>query len=127
MSTPPVVLQTDLPGLKLLGRGKVRDIYDLGENLLIVATDRLSAFDYVLPDPIPDKGKVLNQTAEFWFERFGCGKLNLNTLRGLMGFGRRFIFSICLTRDCTWAALDETERKRSIKSCSRSNSFCWFR
>jgi len=65
------VYETDLPGLKLLGRGKVRDIYDLGDSLLIVASDRLSAFDCVLPDPIPDKGKVLNQTASFWFERTG--------------------------------------------------------
>jgi phosphoribosylaminoimidazole-succinocarboxamide synthase len=56
-----VILQTEFPGLKLLGRGKVRDIYDLGDRLLIVATDRLSAFDVVLPTPIPDKGKVLTQ------------------------------------------------------------------
>jgi phosphoribosylaminoimidazole-succinocarboxamide synthase len=63
------VFETDLPGIKLAARGKVRDIYDLGDSLLLVASDRLSAFDYVLPTPIPDKGKVLNQTAEFWFER----------------------------------------------------------
>src|ERR1700719_4872941 len=49
-------------------RGKVRDIYDLGEHLLIVATDRLSAFDVVMPTPIPDKGKVLTQLSLFWFE-----------------------------------------------------------
>jgi len=54
----------------LKARGKVRDIYDLGDRLLLVATDRLSAFDYVLPNPIPDKGKVLNQISSFWFERF---------------------------------------------------------
>ena len=58
-----------LPGLKLAARGKVRDVYDLGESLLIVSTDRLSAFDCVFPDPIPDKGKVLNQISAFWFER----------------------------------------------------------
>jgi phosphoribosylaminoimidazole-succinocarboxamide synthase len=63
------VFETDLPGVPLVGRGKVRDIYDLGDQLLIVATDRLSAFDWVLPNPIPDKGKVLNQIAAFWFER----------------------------------------------------------
>jgi phosphoribosylaminoimidazole-succinocarboxamide synthase len=64
------VFSTDLPGLTLVARGKVRDLYDLGSELLLVATDRLSAFDHVLPDPIPDKGKVLNQLSAFWFERF---------------------------------------------------------
>jgi phosphoribosylaminoimidazole-succinocarboxamide synthase len=63
-----VVSQTNFPGLKLRGRGKVRDIYDLGDRLLIVATDRLSAFDVVLPTPIPDKGRVLTQLSLFWFE-----------------------------------------------------------
>jgi phosphoribosylaminoimidazole-succinocarboxamide synthase len=61
------LLQTDLSGLKLHARGKVRDIYDLGDYFLIVATDRLSAFDVVLPTPIPDKGKVLTQMSAFWF------------------------------------------------------------
>jgi phosphoribosylaminoimidazole-succinocarboxamide synthase len=65
----PVILQTDFPGLKLRGRGKVRDIYELGDRLLIVATDRLSAFDVVLPTPIPDKGRVLTQLSMFWFEK----------------------------------------------------------
>jgi len=64
-----VVSQTDLPGLKLRGRGKVRDIYELGDRLLIVATDRLSAFDVVLPTPIPDKGRVLTQLSLFWFDK----------------------------------------------------------
>jgi len=64
-----VVAQTDFPGLKLRGRGKVRDIYELGDRLLIVATDRLSAFDVVLPDPIPDKGRVLTQLSLFWFDK----------------------------------------------------------
>jgi phosphoribosylaminoimidazole-succinocarboxamide synthase len=63
-------MKTDLSGLKLHGRGKVRDIYDLGDHFLIVATDRLSAFDVVLPTPIPDKGKVLTQMSAFWFHRF---------------------------------------------------------
>jgi phosphoribosylaminoimidazole-succinocarboxamide synthase len=62
-----VISQTDFPGLTLRGRGKVRDIYELGDTLLIVATDRLSAFDVVLPTPIPDKGKVLTQISLFWF------------------------------------------------------------
>lgn len=67
----PVVSQTNLPGLKLRGRGKVRDIYEVGDDLLIVATDRLSAFDVVLPTPIPDKGRVLTQLSLFWFEGLG--------------------------------------------------------
>jgi phosphoribosylaminoimidazole-succinocarboxamide synthase len=61
--------QTDLPGVALLFRGKVRDIYDLGDALLLVATDRISAFDHVLPTPIPDKGVVLTQLSAFWFQR----------------------------------------------------------
>jgi phosphoribosylaminoimidazole-succinocarboxamide synthase len=68
-SDTSAVYQTELEGVPLLSRGKVRDMYDLGEYVLIVATDRLSAFDYILPNPIPDKGKVLNQIAEFWFRR----------------------------------------------------------
>ncbi len=63
-----VLLQTDLP-LPLFRRGKVRDVYDLDDKLLIVATDRISAFDFVLPCGIPDKGKVLNQLSAFWFEK----------------------------------------------------------
>ena len=58
----------DLVGLPLLRRGKVRDVYDLGDKLLIVASDRLSAFDVVLPTPIPGKGKILTTAALFWFE-----------------------------------------------------------
>ncbi len=63
-----VVYQTDFPDLTLLKRGKVRDVYDLGEHLLIVATDRLSAFDVVMPDPIPGKGKILTKISLFWFD-----------------------------------------------------------
>jgi phosphoribosylaminoimidazole-succinocarboxamide synthase len=60
----------DLPGIKKLRSGKVREVFDLGETLLFVATDRLSAFDVILPDPIPNKGAVLNQLSAFWFKRF---------------------------------------------------------
>ena len=70
MSSAPamkVVKETQIAGVKLMARGKVRDIYDLGDKLLIVATDRLSAFDVVMPTPIPDKGKVLTQLSLFWF------------------------------------------------------------
>src|SRR6266581_155741 len=62
-----VLRQTQFAGLTPAARGKVRDIYDLGDNLLIVATDRLSAFDVILPTPIPDKGRVLTQLSLFWF------------------------------------------------------------
>jgi phosphoribosylaminoimidazole-succinocarboxamide synthase len=63
-----VVRETDFPSLNLIQRGKVRDMYDLGDAYLMVATDRMSAFDVVLPDPIPDKGIVLTQVSLFWFE-----------------------------------------------------------
>ncbi|PZR78230.1 MAG: phosphoribosylaminoimidazolesuccinocarboxamide synthase [Chthoniobacterales bacterium] len=64
----------DLPGIPKLRSGKVREVFDVGENLLIVATDRLSAFDVILPDPIPGKGAVLNQISAFWFQRFTFAK-----------------------------------------------------
>jgi phosphoribosylaminoimidazole-succinocarboxamide synthase len=63
------LVRSEIPGLKLLARGKVRDVYDLGERLLIVATDRLSAFDCVLPTPIPEKGSLLTQLSAFWFAK----------------------------------------------------------
>jgi len=63
------LFQTNFPGLTLKGRGKVRDIYDLGDTLLIVASDRISAFDVVMADPIPDKGKILTQISAFWFSQ----------------------------------------------------------
>jgi len=64
-----VITKTNLPELKLLKRGKVRDIYDFGDKLLIVSTDRISAFDCVLEEGIPLKGKVLNQLSSFWFKK----------------------------------------------------------
>jgi phosphoribosylaminoimidazole-succinocarboxamide synthase len=64
-----IVLESNLPDLKLVNRGKVRDIYDLGENLLIVTSDRLSAFDVIMNEGIPKKGQVLNQISIFWFNR----------------------------------------------------------
>ena len=66
-----VVLETQLDGLTLSRRGKVRDVYDLGSHLLVVATDRISAFDYILGSGIPDKGKVLTQLSAFWFDHVG--------------------------------------------------------
>lgn len=70
MTTPtsPVITETHLEGVELRARGKVRDVYEAGEHLLIVATDRLSAFDVVLPTGIPDKGRVLTQISIFWFD-----------------------------------------------------------
>jgi phosphoribosylaminoimidazole-succinocarboxamide synthase len=65
-ATPPPI--TEIP---LFSRGKVRDVYDMGDRLLMVATDRLSAFDVVLPTPIPDKGKILTQLSVFWFKHLG--------------------------------------------------------
>jgi phosphoribosylaminoimidazole-succinocarboxamide synthase len=66
MKTP--VRETNFQDLNLIKRGKVRDMYDLGENLLMVATDRISAFDVVMPDPVPDKGIILTQISLYWFE-----------------------------------------------------------
>src|SRR5436309_5262550 len=60
----------EIPGIPKLRSGKVREVFDLGDTLLFVATDRLSAFDVILPDPIPEKGAVLNQLSAFWFSRF---------------------------------------------------------
>ena len=65
------LLESQLPGLALVRRGKVRDVYDAGDALILVATDRISAFDYVLGSGIPDKGRVLNQLSAFWFARTG--------------------------------------------------------
>ncbi len=68
------LVSLDLPDLTKLRSGKVREVFDLGETLLFVATDRLSAFDVILPDPIPEKGAVLNQISAFWFEKFSSVK-----------------------------------------------------
>ncbi|MFH1783488.1 MAG: phosphoribosylaminoimidazolesuccinocarboxamide synthase [bacterium] len=67
MPATGAITKTELGGVKLFFRGKVRDVYDLGENILIVATDRISAFDFVLPTPIPEKGKILTKISVFWF------------------------------------------------------------
>ena len=65
----PIVIETNFEALKLVNRGKVRDIYDLGEHLLIVTSDRISAFDVIMNEGIPNKGLVLNQISKFWFEK----------------------------------------------------------
>src|SRR3954452_25049442 len=66
----PPLLQSQAPGYPCR-RGKVRDVYDLGDRLVIVATDRISAFDWILPTPIPDKGRVLTALTLFWLDRLG--------------------------------------------------------
>ena len=63
-----IILETNFSKLNRVKTGKVRDLYDLGDSLLMVATDRISAFDVIMPNPIPDKGKVLTQISLFWFE-----------------------------------------------------------
>ena len=68
-AAPPALLTTDIPGLPRFIQGKVRDVYDLGDALLVVATDRLSAFDVILPTGIPGKGRVLTALSEFWFRQ----------------------------------------------------------
>ncbi|MDR2170981.1 MAG: phosphoribosylaminoimidazolesuccinocarboxamide synthase [Planctomycetaceae bacterium] len=73
-----VVLRTEIVGF-VPKRGKVRDIYDFGDSLLLVSSDRISAFDWVLPTGIPDKGKILNQTSSFWFNELGVGRQVLMT------------------------------------------------
>ena len=105
LSTAPL-LETTLDGLTLHRRGKVRDVYEVDGGLLIVATDRISAFDYVLGSGIPDKGRVLTQLSAFWFERMGdvvphhlitvdpdafptAARRHVDTLRGRTMFVRR--------------------------------------
>ena len=63
-------LEFDLPGIKKIGSGKVREIFDADGNVVIVSTDRISAFDCILPQPIPGKGVVLNQLSAYWFRKF---------------------------------------------------------
>ena len=67
--TDNIIVKTDLEGLRLVRRGKVRDVYEVDDNLLIVASDRMSAFDVVMDDPIPDKGKILTAISVFWFNK----------------------------------------------------------
>lgn len=78
MPASTVLLQSDLPGIPVR-RGKVRDVYDFGDRLLFVATDRISAFDWILPTGIPDKGRVLTQISRFWFARLGVSHHLLDT------------------------------------------------
>lgn len=78
MSSTSIVLETHLPGLPVR-RGKVRDVYDLGDQILLVSSDRISAFDWVLPTGIPDKGRILTQISAFWFNRLAGANHVLTT------------------------------------------------
>src|SRR5438045_7864060 len=78
------LFRSDIPGVSCR-RGKVRDVYDLGDRLVIVATDRLSAFDWVLPTPIPGKGRLLTQLTLFWFRTLGVHNHLLGTDLAAMG------------------------------------------
>ncbi len=71
------MIQSSMDTLSLIGRGKVRDIYQIEDKLIVVSTDRLSAFDVVLPDPIPHKGHVLNQLSVFWMKRLVILRLTI--------------------------------------------------
>jgi phosphoribosylaminoimidazole-succinocarboxamide synthase len=82
--TTPAVLQTEISGYPVR-RGKVRDVYDLGDRLVIVASDRISAFDFVLPTPIPGKGRLLTQMSLFWFRKLGMPNHLLSTDLNEMG------------------------------------------
>ena len=90
--SPPTLLRSDIPGVPCR-RGKVRDVYDLGDRLVIVATDRLSAFDWVLPTPIPGKGRLLTQLTLFWLDFLGIPNHLLSTDLADMGepFVTRFL------------------------------------
>jgi len=84
MTLSPTLLQTDL-GIGTVHRGKVRDCYDIGERMLIVSTDRISAFDWILPTPIPDKGRVLTAISAFWFDWLGVEHHLITTDVAAMG------------------------------------------
>src|SRR5580693_6659191 len=77
------LLQSDIPGYPCR-RGKVRDVYDLGDRLVIIATDRLSAFDWVLPTPIPDKGRILTELTCFWLQFLATPNHLLSTSLAVM-------------------------------------------
>ncbi len=72
MSSESIVWESSCPTLKRVSRGKVRDIYDVGEHLLIVTSDRISAFDVIMDEGIPQKGYVLTQISKFWFDQLCC-------------------------------------------------------
>src|SRR5450432_2481851 len=72
MANNQTILQLDLPGIKKVRSGKVREVFDLGDSFLLVASDRISAFDVIMPNGIPRKGEVLTQISHVWFEKFSA-------------------------------------------------------
>jgi len=104
--------------LKLLFRRKVRDIYDLGEQLLMVPTDRISAYDVVLPTRIPDKGRVLTLLSKFWFDRLGIGGAKMDLSKGSM----RGWVAVILCGAFGFAACTEQKATESAASVTGSKS-----
>ena len=116
LSLPAPILQTTLDGRRPDRQGKVRDLYDFGDRLLLVATDRISAFDYVLGSGIPDKGKVLSQISAFWFARTarrGCQSRRVDRSRRLPGKWHDAQPRSCAGDRCWW---NEPSRCRSSAS-----------
>ena len=107
----PAISSIDLPGIPRLRSGKVREVFDLGEALLFVATDRLSAFDVILPDPIPGKGAVLNQISAFWFRHFRDVENHLITEDY-----KKFPESLCRSEINWEAARCSCEKRRRFRS-----------
>ena len=98
-----IILNTDLPGIKLLKKGKVRDLYDFGDKILIVCTDRISVFDCVLLEGIPLKGKVLNQLSAFWFRKTEDLIPNHMLSTDVEDFPSRLSpFKVCLREELCW-------------------------
>ena len=116
--TTPVVLR-DFAARLPVRRGKVRDVYDLGERLLLVSTDRISAFDWVLPTGIPDKGRVLTQIAAFWFELPGRAEPSDHHRRGADGPARRRRIASC------WPAARRSAARRRWCPSSASSAATW--
>ncbi|PIU63232.1 MAG: phosphoribosylaminoimidazolesuccinocarboxamide synthase, partial [Armatimonadetes bacterium CG07_land_8_20_14_0_80_40_9] len=86
-----VILETNLDEIPLFFKGKVRDVYDLDDKLLIVATDRISAFDVVLPTGIPDKGKILTDLSVFWFRKTSRVMKNLLITSNISQFPKQLL------------------------------------
>ena len=112
-----VVRETSLPGLPV-HRGKVRDVYDLGDRLLLVSTDRISAFDWVLPTGIPDKGRVLTQIAAFWFNLLGEPNHLITTDVAEMGFRPTWI-ELC------WRGVRRSAERPKLCRSSASSAAIW--
>jgi phosphoribosylaminoimidazole-succinocarboxamide synthase len=139
MNDPSITLyRSDIPGLKLVHGGKVRDVYAVDEqHLLIVATDRLSAFDVVLPDPIPGKGAILTRMSNFWFARFAARVPNhladipLEAVVGEPGIRRQLAERAVIVRRCRPLPVEAIARGYLIgsgwKEYQRTGAVCGIR